>query len=469
MAAAAIPPSYVPRIVLLSDGNQTAGDALQAALRGGVPVSTVPLPARTRARGAGLGGQRARPGPRGRAVLRRGRHRLQPRRRGRDRGLSRAAQGRRREGEGQEGREPLPLPPADRPASGWPSTPPASRASRTRCSTTTPTSAWSSPAASRACCCRERPEAGQAPGRRPWSRKASRSTSGRRRACRTRWPTCRTTNCSILSNVPATSMSTRQMEVARTYVQDLGGGLIMLGGDQSFGLGGYYKTTLEEILPVRSDFEKEKEKPSLAMVLVIDKSGSMGGAEDRDGQGRGQGGGRAARAERQGRRDRLRRRPVLGREVQSAANKGQIIDQISTHRGRRRHDDGPGDGRGLRGAPEHAGQAQARHHPDRRHLRAGRLRGHRPEHGPGQASPARPSPSATTATQAARGDRPDRQRPLLPRRRPEQHPADLRQGDGDGQQVGHQRAAVHADRHPADAGPRRHRVRRRPVPARATS
>ena len=46
------------------------------------------------------------------------------------------------------------------------------------------------------------------------------------------------------------------MEVARTYVQDLGGGLIMLGGDQSFGLGGYYKTTIEEILPVRSDFEK---------------------------------------------------------------------------------------------------------------------------------------------------------------------------------------------------------------------
>ena len=81
----------------------------------------------------------------------------------------------------------------------------------------------------------------------------------------------------ILSNVPATALTQRQMEVARTYVQDLGGGLIMLGGDQSFGLGGYYKTVLEEILPVRSDFEKEKEKPSLAMVLVIDKSGSMGG------------------------------------------------------------------------------------------------------------------------------------------------------------------------------------------------
>jgi uncharacterized membrane protein len=81
----------------------------------------------------------------------------------------------------------------------------------------------------------------------------------------------------ILSNVPATALTMKQMEIARTFVRDLGGGLIMLGGDQSFGLGGYYKTVIEEILPVRSDFEKEKEKPSLAMILIIDKSGSMGG------------------------------------------------------------------------------------------------------------------------------------------------------------------------------------------------
>jgi len=80
-----------------------------------------------------------------------------------------------------------------------------------------------------------------------------------------------------LSNVPATDLDKRQMQLIRSYVQDLGGGLIMIGGDQSFGLGGYYKTVLEEILPVHSDFEKDKEKPSLAMVLVIDKSGSMGG------------------------------------------------------------------------------------------------------------------------------------------------------------------------------------------------
>lgn len=83
--------------------------------------------------------------------------------------------------------------------------------------------------------------------------------------------------CLMLSNVPATDLTQTQMQIARTWVQELGGGLIMLGGEQSFGLGGYYKSALEDVLPVRSDFEKEKEKPSLAMVLVIDKSGSMQG------------------------------------------------------------------------------------------------------------------------------------------------------------------------------------------------
>ena len=50
VAAAAIPPFYVPRIVLLSDGNATTGDALKtaaASLRGKVEVLTVTLPVRT--------------------------------------------------------------------------------------------------------------------------------------------------------------------------------------------------------------------------------------------------------------------------------------------------------------------------------------------------------------------------------------------------------------------------------------
>lgn len=81
----------------------------------------------------------------------------------------------------------------------------------------------------------------------------------------------------VLANLPATSLSARQMQMVKRYVTDLGGGLVMMGSENSFGLGGYYKTPVEDVLPLISRFEKEKEKPSLAMVLVIDKSGSMQG------------------------------------------------------------------------------------------------------------------------------------------------------------------------------------------------
>src|SRR5207248_2629456 len=107
----------------------------------------------------------------------------------------------------------------------------------------------------------------------------------------------------------------------------LNGGLVIPA--EAFGLGGYYKTTIEEILPVRSDFEKEKEKPSLAMILVIDKSGSMGGVKMEMAKD-------AAKAavELLGPKDKVGVIAFDGdlfwiAEVQSAANKGQIIDKIS--------------------------------------------------------------------------------------------------------------------------------------------
>ncbi len=137
-------------------------------------------------------------------------------------------------------------------------------------------------------------------------------------------------DCLVLSNIPATSMTLQQMEILRTYVEDLGGGLVMIGGDQSFGLGGYYKTTLEEILPVRSNFDKEKEKPSLAMVLVIDKSGSMGGEKMEMAKDAAKGA-----AELLGPKDQLGVIAFDGQsywvsELHSAADKGYIIDRIST-------------------------------------------------------------------------------------------------------------------------------------------
>ena len=65
----------------------------------------------------------------------------------------------------------------------------------------------------------------------------------------------------IFSNVPANRLTQNQMELIRTYVQDLGGGFMMLGSENSFGLGGYYKTPIETILPVHTDTEKKKETP----------------------------------------------------------------------------------------------------------------------------------------------------------------------------------------------------------------
>jgi len=81
----------------------------------------------------------------------------------------------------------------------------------------------------------------------------------------------------ILADVPATDLSMPQMLNLKRFVGDFGGGLVMLGSENSFGIGGYYGTPVDEVLPLTSRYEKEKQKPSMAMALVIDKSGSMNG------------------------------------------------------------------------------------------------------------------------------------------------------------------------------------------------
>ena len=83
----------------------------------------------------------------------------------------------------------------------------------------------------------------------------------------------------MLSDVPADQFQPGAMEAVKSYVREMGGGLVMLGGEQSFGLGGYYRTPIEDALPVKMPIKKNVEKPNLALVLVIDKSGSMSGSK----------------------------------------------------------------------------------------------------------------------------------------------------------------------------------------------
>jgi Mg-chelatase subunit ChlD len=81
----------------------------------------------------------------------------------------------------------------------------------------------------------------------------------------------------ILSDAPAESVSLTQQDAIESYVRDLGGGFVFAGGENGYGLGGWYHTTIERILPVRMDAEKRRDEPQVAMVLVIDRSGSMSG------------------------------------------------------------------------------------------------------------------------------------------------------------------------------------------------
>ncbi|MBN1562204.1 MAG: VWA domain-containing protein [Anaerolineae bacterium] len=79
----------------------------------------------------------------------------------------------------------------------------------------------------------------------------------------------------ILANVSAIELGQERMDYMQAYVRDLGGGLIVIGGPDAYGVGGYYDTPLEETLPVDMQIRDEERIPTLTMFFVIDRSGSM--------------------------------------------------------------------------------------------------------------------------------------------------------------------------------------------------
>lgn len=79
----------------------------------------------------------------------------------------------------------------------------------------------------------------------------------------------------VLVNTNAKNLTPRKMETLQSYVRDLGGGLVVVGGPQSYGMGGYFGTPLEETLPVEMQIKDQERFPSVSIVIVIDRSGSM--------------------------------------------------------------------------------------------------------------------------------------------------------------------------------------------------
>ena len=79
----------------------------------------------------------------------------------------------------------------------------------------------------------------------------------------------------VVVDVPRLRLSDRQLTALQVYVRDLGKGLVMIGGPESYGAGGYQKTPIEEALPVDMGVRDRQKQPDIALVVVIDQSGSM--------------------------------------------------------------------------------------------------------------------------------------------------------------------------------------------------
>ncbi|HTK44903.1 MAG TPA: VWA domain-containing protein [Patescibacteria group bacterium] len=79
----------------------------------------------------------------------------------------------------------------------------------------------------------------------------------------------------VVVDVPRLRFTDKQLLALQTYVRDLGRGLVMVGGPDAYGAGGYTKTPMEETLPVDMGVRNRQKEPDIALVVVIDKSGSM--------------------------------------------------------------------------------------------------------------------------------------------------------------------------------------------------
>src|SRR5262245_41412920 len=82
----------------------------------------------------------------------------------------------------------------------------------------------------------------------------------------------------LIENVPADKVTNRGMDSIASWVSEAGAGLMMTGGKHAYGPGGYFKSPLEPVLPVSMELRQEHRKLALAIVVAMDRSGSMGAA-----------------------------------------------------------------------------------------------------------------------------------------------------------------------------------------------
>ena len=141
----------------------------------------------------------------------------------------------------------------------------------------------------------------------------------------------------------------QQKQAVETYVKELGGGFILAGGENTYGKDGYSDTPIEKALPVT--FDTKKRPPTIAMVAVIDVSGSMSAGTTHDCKGSGKGA-----VEGPAEFGSLRRAFVQYRDINWVAPIQYVSNRAQHQRGhriavcRRRHERLRGHQRGISGA-----------------------------------------------------------------------------------------------------------------------
>ena len=73
----------------------------------------------------------------------------------------------------------------------------------------------------------------------------------------------------VLENVAAFSLSEVQRRMLAAAVRDLGVGLVCVGGPETYGPGGYAGTDLETVLPVSCEISQKRVLPAGALVIVL--------------------------------------------------------------------------------------------------------------------------------------------------------------------------------------------------------
>jgi uncharacterized membrane protein/Mg-chelatase subunit ChlD len=79
-------------------------------------------------------------------------------------------------------------------------------------------------------------------------------------------------DCVILANVAADQVSEERQEVLRSNTHDQGCGLVMIGGPESYGAGGWQNTAVEKALPVDCEIKSLKVQGKGGLVLIMHAS-----------------------------------------------------------------------------------------------------------------------------------------------------------------------------------------------------